>query len=51
MEGGNGLWPLWQTASPASRFTDAFNGEKFEVVQGEVQLTILANSARVLISS
>ena len=34
--------PLWQTASPASRFTDAFNGEKFEVVQGEVQLTIPA---------
>ena len=26
--------PLWQTASPASRFTDAFNGDKFEVVQG-----------------
>ena len=43
--------PLWQTASPASRFTDAFNGEKFEVVQGEVQLTIPANSARVLLSS
>ena len=43
--------PLWQTASPASRFTDAFNGDKFEVVQGEVQLTIPANSARVLLSS
>ena len=43
--------PRWQTASPASRFTDAFNGDKFEVVQGEVQLTIPANSARVLLSS
>ncbi len=43
--------PLWQTASPASRFTDAFNGDKFEVLQGEVQLTIPANSARVLLSS
>ncbi len=42
---------LWQTASPASRFTDAFNGDKFEVVRGEVQLTIPANSARVLLSS
>ncbi|PJG60577.1 maltodextrin glucosidase [Aeromonas cavernicola] len=43
--------PLWQTASPASRFTDALNGDKFERVEGMLQVTVPANSARVLLSS
>lgn len=43
--------PIWQTGSLASRFTDPENRDKFEVVKGEIQLTIPARTARVLLAS
>ena len=43
--------PIWQTASLASRFTDPETREKFEVVKGELQLTIPPKTARVLIAT
>ncbi|MFR9720772.1 maltodextrin glucosidase [Aeromonas diversa] len=43
--------PLWQTGAPASRFCDALTGERFELVQGELQLTLPPCSARVLIAT
>ncbi|MBP8172404.1 MAG: maltodextrin glucosidase [Aeromonadaceae bacterium] len=43
--------PIWQTASLASRFTDPETREKFEVIRGELQLTIPPQTARVLIAT
>ncbi len=43
--------PIWQTASLANRFTDPETREKFEVVKGEIQLTIPAKTARVLLAT
>ena len=43
--------PIWQTASLANRFTDPETREKFEVVKGEIRLTIPAKTARVLLAT
>ena len=43
--------PIWQTGSLASRFTDPETREKFEVVKGEIRLTIPAKTARVLLAT
>jgi len=43
--------PVWQTGSLASRFTDPETRDKFEVVKGEIQLTIPPRTARVLLAS
>ncbi|ALP41586.1 maltodextrin glucosidase [Aeromonas schubertii] len=43
--------PLWQTGAPVSRFCDALTGERFELVQGELQLTLPPGGSRVLIAT
>lgn len=43
--------PLWQTGASATRFRDASSGERFELVQGELQLTLPPGAARVLIAT
>ncbi|WP_409421244.1 maltodextrin glucosidase [Pseudaeromonas sp. ZJS20] len=45
------ILPIWQTGSLATRFTDPENRDKFEVVKGEIQLTIPPKTARVLLAS
>ncbi len=43
--------PIWQTGSLANRFTDPETREKFEVVKGEIQITIPPKTARVLLAT
>lgn len=43
--------PIWQTTALANRFTDPETREKFEVVKGEIRLTIPAKTARVLLAT
>lgn len=43
--------PVWQTTALANRFTDPETREKFEVVKGEIQLTIPPKTARVLLAT
>ncbi|WP_234418464.1 maltodextrin glucosidase [Dongshaea marina] len=45
------ILPLWHCLRPFDRFTDVESGEKFEVVNGELQLTIPARSSLVLVAS
>ncbi len=43
--------PIWQTGSLASRFTDPETREKFEMVRGEVQITLPPKGVRLLLAS
>lgn len=43
--------PIWQSGSLANRFTDPETREKFEVVKGEIRITVPPKTARVLLAT